>query len=260
MSTTSFALHAHADRDAMGVAAAHSAAQTLRAAVAARGSARMIAAAAPSQLDVYRALADEPDVPWDRITILHMDEYIGLDTAAPQRFANWLNTHLVESVHPAAFHPMRTEIGAVAATAEYIALLEEGPIDLVCLGIGVNGHIAFNEPPDADLSDPSPVRVVQLDLASRVQQVDDDCFDTLDAVPTHALTLTIPSLMRGAHLVCAVPDTRKADAVRALVEEPISAHWPCTALRRHPRCEIHVDRDAASLLHWDANLLTPETR
>lgn len=249
MSTTTFALHAHPDRTAMGAAAARSAARTLRETVAARGSARMIAAAAPSQLDVYRALAAEPDVPWDRITILHMDEYLGLDAAAPQRFGNWLRTHLVDVVRPAAFHPMRTELGTEAATAEYVALLAEGPIDLVCLGIGVNGHIAFNDPPDADLTDPCPVRTVQLDLASRVQQVDDECFDTLDAVPTHALTLTIPALMAGAHLVCAVPDARKAEAVRALVEEPISAHWPCTVLRRHSRCEVHVDRDAASLLH-----------
>lgn len=249
MSTTTFALHAHPDRTTMGAAAARSAARTLRDAVAARGSARMIAAAAPSQLDVYRALAAEPDVPWDRITILHMDEYLGLDTAAPQRFGNWLRMHLADVVRPAAFHPMRTELGPEAATADYVALLAEAPIDLVCLGIGVNGHIAFNEPPETDLGDPCPVRVVQLDMASRIQQVDDECFDTLDAVPTHALTLTIPALMSGAHLVCAVPDARKADAVRALVEEPISARWPCTVLRRHSRCEVHVDRDAASLLH-----------
>lgn len=249
MSTTTFALHTHADRTAMGAAAARSAARTLREAVAAHGSARMIAAAAPSQLDVYRALAAEPDVPWDRITVLHMDEYLGLDTEAPQRFGNWLRAHLVDAVRPAAFHPMRTELGTQAAVAEYTALLDEAPVDLVCLGIGVNGHIAFNDPPDADLTDPCPVRTVQLDLASRVQQVDDECFDTLDAVPTHALTLTIPALLAGAHLVCAVPDARKAEAVRALVEEPISAHWPCTVLRRHSRCEVHVDRDAASLLH-----------
>lgn len=249
MSTTNFTLHAHPDRTAMGAAAARSAAVILRTAVAENGSARMIAAAAPSQLEVYRALAAEPDVPWDRVTILHMDEYIGLDPEAPQRFSNWLRTHLVDTVKPAAFHPMRTELGTEAAEAEYTALLEEGPIDLVCLGIGVNGHIAFNDPPDADLGDPIPIRVVQLDLASRVQQVDDECFDTLDAVPTHALTLTIPSLMQGAHLVCAVPDERKADAVRALIEEPISAHWPCTVLRRHSHCEVHVDPGAASQLH-----------
>ncbi|WP_051669364.1 MULTISPECIES: 6-phosphogluconolactonase [unclassified Microbacterium] len=260
MSTTTFALHAHPDRAAMGAAAARSAARTLREAVAARGTARMIAAAAPSQLDVYRALTAEPDVPWDRITILHMDEYLDLDPAAPQRFGNWLRTHLVDAVQPAAFHPMRTELGAEAATEEYAALLAEGPIDLVCLGIGVNGHIAFNDPPDADLGDPCPVRVVQLDLASRVQQVDDDCFDTLEAVPTHALTLTIPALMNGAHLVCAVPDARKAEAVRALVEEPISSHWPCTVLRRHSRCEVHVDRDAASLLHPAPAVAAPAAR
>lgn len=260
MSTTTFSLHAHTTRSAMGAAAARSAAEILRAAVSERGSARMIAAAAPSQLDVYTALSAEPDIPWDRVTILHMDEYIGLDARAPQRFSNWLRENLVDAVMPAAFHPMRTELGAAAATAEYTALLDEGPIDLVCLGIGVNGHIAFNDPPDADFDDPIAIRDVQLDLASRVQQVDDECFVTLDAVPTDALTLTIPTLMKGAHLVCAVPDSRKAAAVRALVEEPVNADWPCTVLRRHPHCEIHIDPDAASLLDSVSATYVPDLR
>ncbi|WP_166999433.1 6-phosphogluconolactonase [Paramicrobacterium fandaimingii] len=260
MSTTTFSLHAHSTRSAMGAAAARSAAAILRTAVSERGSARMIAAAAPSQHDVYAALTAEPDVPWERVTILHMDEYMGLDAHAPQRFSNWLRSNLVDAVKPADFHPMRTELGAAAATAEYAALLDEGPIDLVCLGIGVNGHIAFNDPPAADLGDPLRIRAVRLDLASRVQQVDDECFDTLDAVPTDALTLTIPTLMKSAHLVCAVPDSRKADAVRALVEEPVSADWPCTVLRRHPHCEIHIDPDAASLLDNVSATFVPELR
>lgn len=218
----------------------------------------MIAAAAPSQLDVYEALSAELSVPWDRVTILHMDEYIGLDVHSPQRFSNWLRTNLIDKVTPAAFHPMRTELGAAVATAEYAELLDQGPIDLVCLGIGVNGHIAFNDPPAADLADPIAIRAVQLDLASRVQQVDDECFDTLDAVPRDALTLTIPTLMGGAHLVCAVPDSRKAEAVRALVEEHISADWPCTVLRTHPHCEIHIDPDAASLLDRVSATVVPE--
>lgn len=207
----------------------------------------MIAAAAPSQLDVYTALAAEPDVPWDKITIFHMDEYLGLDAAAPQRFGNWLRAHLVDAVRPANFHPIRTELGE-RGIDEYAAMLAESPIDLVCLGIGVNGHIAFNDPPAADLEDPLPVRVVTLSAASRAQQVDDGCFDTLEEVPTLAVTLTIPTLLAARHLVCAVPDARKARAVRALVEEPISAEWPCTVLRRHPHCEVHIDRDAATLL------------
>jgi glucosamine-6-phosphate deaminase len=247
MTLSTFALRAHSDRLTMGEAAARSAAASLRKAVASRGSARMIAAAAPSQREVYRALIAEPDIPWDRITIFHMDEYVGLPVAAPQRFSNWLRAHFVDAVSPAAFHAIPAELGERAA-AEYSGLLAELPVDLVCLGIGVNGHLAFNDPPEADLEDPLPLRVVALSAASRVQQVDDGCFDSLDDVPTHALTLTIPRLMAAGHLVCAVPDARKADAVRALVEEPISAQWPCTVLRRHPHCEVHVDRDAARLL------------
>lgn len=248
MSTPSFSLHVHSDRAAMGAAAARAAAETLRSAIAERGSARMIAAAAPSQLDVYRALADEPGIRWDRVTILHMDEYVGLPADAPQRFGNWLRVHLLGGVGDAAFHPMRTELGAEQAIDEYARLLDAGPIDLVCLGIGVNGHIAFNDPPDARLDDDEQLRAVRLDEASRVQQVDDGCFDSVSDVPTHALTLTIPALLRGAHLVCSVPDARKAEAVRALMEEPVDAAWPCTVLRRHTRCEVHVDRDAAALL------------
>jgi glucosamine-6-phosphate deaminase len=208
----------------------------------------MIAAAAPSQLDVYHALAAEPGIDWSVVTVLHMDEYLGLPAAAPQRFGNWLRTHFVDAVAPGRFLPMRTELGEIAATAEYDGLLQEGPIDLICLGIGVNGHIAFNDPPDARFDDPLRVRLVRLDEASRVQQVDDECFATLDDVPTHALTLTIPALLAGAHLVCAVPGHRKAEAVRALVEAPIDRNWPCTVLRRHPHCEVHVDRAASSLV------------
>lgn len=249
MNTPTFALHVHPDRVEMGVSAARSAAATLRAAIADRGSARMIAAAAPSQLDVYRALATEPGIDWSKVTVLHMDEYTGLDAEAPQRFGNWLREHLLRPL-PAAptFHAMRPELGAEQTVAEYTALLAEAPIDLVCLGIGVNGHIAFNDPPEARFDDEAPVRIVALDEASRVQQVDDECFDTLGDVPTHALTLTIPALLSGAHLVCAVPDARKAEAVRALVEEPVTEAWPCTVLRHHTRCEVHVDRDAASLI------------
>lgn len=246
MSLTTFSVTTHATRVQMGVAAARSAAHILRAAVAERGSARMIAAAAPSQSEVYAALSVEPDVPWDRITILHMDEYEGLSPEAPQRFSNWLREHLVDRVRPLHFSPMRTELGESAAE-NYTTVLDAGPIDLVCLGIGVNGHIAFNDPPDADLHDPLPLRRVALDLASRVQQVDDGCFDTLADVPTHALTLTIPTLMAARHLVCSVPDARKARAVQALLEQRVSADWPCTVLRRHPQCEVHVDAEAASV-------------
>ena len=156
MTLSTFALRAHRDRATMGKVAAEAAAATLREAVATRGHARMIAAAAPSQLDVYGALAAEPDVPWDKITIFHMDEYAGLDAAAPQRFGNWLRTHLVDAVRPAKFHPIRTELGD-QGIEEYSAMLAEAPIDLVCLGIGVNGHIAFNDPPAADLEDPLPM-------------------------------------------------------------------------------------------------------
>lgn len=208
----------------------------------------MILAAAPSQADVYRELAVAPGIDWARVTAFHMDEYVGLAPAAPERFSSWLQEHFLAEVPGVDFRPMRTDGDIEADMAAYARMLQEGPIDLVCLGIGVNGHLAFNDPPDAVLDDPWMIRRVGLSRASRVQQVDDGCFGELDAVPTHAATLTIPALLRGQHLVCTVPGERKAEAVRALVSQPVGAAWPCTVLRRHPRCEVHVDTPAGGLL------------
>src|SRR5699024_8403647 len=127
-------------------------------------------------------------------TAFHMDEYVGLAPDAPERFSSWLHDHLISSIPEVNFRDMRLDGDIEAGMKSYAGLLERGPIDLVCLGIGVNGHIAFNDPPEADLEDPRTVRQVELSRASRIQQVDDECFADLPAVPTHAATLTIPAL------------------------------------------------------------------
>jgi glucosamine-6-phosphate deaminase len=176
-----------------------------------------------------------------------MDEYIGLPPDAPQRFGTLLRKALFGLVGLGATNYLSPgEAGPAQEATRYAALLAEAPIDLVCMGVGENGHIAFNDPP-ADLEDPLLVRKVELDEACRRQQVNDGCFATLEAVPRQALTMTVSALMSGRHLVCVVPGRSKAVAVRAMLECPVSGVCPASALRRHPNCSLYLDADSASL-------------
>lgn len=202
---------------------------------------RMIFAAAPSQNEVLAYLRQSERIPWEKITAFHMDEYIGLDDRAPQRFANFLKEHLFDRVHFKAVHLINGDQDPEAACERYAALLAEKPIDIVCLGIGENGHIAFNDPPVADFDDPKAVKVVELEHACRQQQVNDGCFASLDKVPRQAVTLTIPTLMAGKYLYCVVPGPTKREAVKATLEDAISTHCPATILRRHPHCKLYLD-------------------
>lgn len=240
------------DRDLMGAAAGHDTASQLRKVLAERGSARVVFAAAQSQLEALTALAGEPEIDWGRVTAFHMDEYLGLAPDAPERFGNWLREALFDKVPFAAVHYIDADIDPAAAVADYAALLAEAPIDIVVLGIGMNGHIAFNDPPVADFDDPEPVKVVLLDETCRIQQVEDGCFAEFDDVPQSAITVTIPTLLGAGRLFCVVPGSFKAEALRATMLEPISTAWPSTILRTHPACTIYADADAAALLDRDA--------
>jgi glucosamine-6-phosphate deaminase len=205
---------------------------------------RMIFAAAPSQAEMIEALIAEPDVDWRRITAFHMDEYIGLPAGAPQRFAVWLRERIFDRVPFAAVHPILPEGDPHAVAACYAALLDAAPIDIVCLGIGVNGHIAFNDPPVADFADPQDVKIVELDEVCRQQQVDDDCFPDLAAVPEQAVTLTIPRLLRAERLFCVVPGAHKRVAVGNALHGPITTDCPASVLRRHPDCTLYLDAES----------------
>lgn len=229
----------------MGAAAGAAAVAALRAAVEQQGAARAILASAPSQNEVIAALA-AADLPWERITLFHMDEYVGLPASHPASFRNYQQANLLGRIRPAAFHGIAGEAADSAAEcARYAALLREAPVDLVCLGIGENGHLAFNDPPVADFADPAWVKVVELDELCRQQQVNDGCFASLEAVPRHALTLTIPALLSGKTLVCTVPGPRKAAAVKATLQGPVETACPASVLRRHPRATLFVDEAAA---------------
>lgn len=225
----------------MGSAAAEDIADALRGALARQQAVRMVFAAAPSQAQMLAALCAAPGIDWTRVTAFHMDEYIGLPAAAPERFARWLDDNLFERVPFAHVHRIVPEPDPQAAARAYAALLDEAPIDFVCLGIGVNGHIAFNDPPVADFADPLDVKVVALDDQCRQQQVDDECFATFADVPEQAITLTVPRLLRAGRLFCVVPGSLKRDAVRETLYGPISTRCPASILRQHPDCSLYLD-------------------
>ena len=240
-------MHVFGSRIDLGVAAARDIAGALRDAVAERGEARVVFAAAPSQKETLDALVAGSDLPWDRIDAFHMDEYVGLPPGAPERFAQWLRRTLFDRVPFRSVDVIDPDDDATAEAARYARAIA-GPIDVVVLGIGVNGHIAFNDPGVADFADPYLAKVVELDEQCRMQQVQDDCFARLADVPATAITLTIPALMSGRRLFCVVPGAVKARAVHATFAEPISTRWPSTILRSHPGCTVYLDAEAAEQL------------
>jgi glucosamine-6-phosphate deaminase len=232
-------------RQEMGALAASEVADELRRRLDTQSQVRMIFAAAPSQSEMLHALAQAPGVDWTRVEAFHMDEYIGLSEGAKQSFRVWLKEEFFDRVPLGSVRLIDPGADAVASAAEYAALLAERPVDLVCLGIGMNGHIAFNDPP-ALFDDPEDVKVVELEHRSRQQQVEDGLFATIDEVPTHAITLTIPRLLRAERLFCCVPGRLKEHAVTRALMGPIGAESPASILRTHPDCTIYLDADSAA--------------
>lgn len=244
----SLRVEVNAARAAMGAAAASAAIRALAASIARQGSARLILASADSQREVVAGLA-RADVDWRRVTIFHMDEYVGVGPDDPASFRRWQHEHLLRRIPGVEFHGMRGEAPDVAAECvRYAELIQAAPIDVVCLGIGENGHLAFNDPHVADFDDPALVKVIEPDPVCRQQQVNEGAFRTAEEMPRLGLTLTIPALMHGRELICTVPGSRKAPAVQAALGGPIATSCPASILRRHPRCTVFLDRDAAALL------------
>lgn len=238
------AVESFSTRAEMGAAAAADIAAALKERLAAQEHVRMVFAAAPSQADMLAALATMPGIDWDRVTAFHMDEYISLPADSPARFANWLDAHVFKRLPFAAVHRITPEPDAEAEARRYAELMNEAPIDFVCLGIGVNGHIAFNDPPVADFDDPADVKIVELDEICRQQQVDDDCFADLSHVPGRAITLTVPRLVRTERMFCVVPGMVKRDAVAKTLRGPVSTDCPASILRTHPACTLYIDKES----------------
>ncbi len=236
-------------RAEMGMAAGKKAAEHLRALLAKQAQVNVIFAAAPSQNEMLAALIAEEGIDWSRVNAFHMDEYIGLPADAPQGFGNFLDRGLFSHVPFGSVNRIDcTAADPALECARYAALLREYPPDLVCLGIGENGHIAFNDPGFAKFDDPETVKVVVLDEVCRMQQVHDGCFSQIEDVPTHALTLTVPTLANAPHLVCTVPAPSKCDAVTKTVFGSITEDVPATVMRTHSDCIMYCDRDSGAML------------
>ena len=239
----------YGDRSEMGKAAAADIKACMLKLLETKDSLNMIFAAAPSQNEVLAALAGDREIPWQRVNAFHMDEYIGLSPDAPQGFGNFLRNALFGLAPFGAVNYI--DCAATDAQAEcrrYSELLTQHPVDIVVMGIGENGHIAFNDPPVADFHDPHLVKIVELDPICRQQQVNDGCFTKLEQVPTHALTLTVPALMAAKHHFCIVPAPTKAKAVAATVCGEIGEHCPATCLRNKKGSILYLEPDSAALL------------
>lgn len=239
--------HVGHSRAEMGRKAACDIAAELRMRLGIRAGVRIIFAAAPSQSEMLAALVREPDGDWTRVTAFHMDEYLGLERNAPQRFSLWLRRALFDHLPFAQVHLIEPGQDLDRVADDYARALAEDAIDLVCLGIGVNGHLAFNDPP-ADFNDPKDIKIVTLDDRCRRQQVEEGCFANLNDVPLCALTLTIPRLLSADRLFCCAPGRLKTEAVRGTIHDPVSPECLSTALRTHGDCSLYLDRESAAWL------------
>lgn len=234
-------------RAEMGARAAKDIADAMRRVLAEKEQLNMIFAAAPSQNETLAALTANRELAWDRVNAFHMDEYIGLAPDAPQRFGNFLKEAVFDKVPFRSVHYINGGAEDIQAECErYSGLLDEYPVDIVCLGIGENGHIAFNDPPVADFNDAALVKRVLLDETCRKQQVHDGCFATLDEVPAAALTLTVPALVRADYMFCTVPGETKRAAVKAVMNDEISERCPATILRRHSSAVMYCDAQSGA--------------
>ena len=232
----------------VGQAAAADATAFLQQTIRAQGHANVILATGNSQLTFLESLRIIPGIDWSKVNVFHMDEYINLKPGHPASFPTFLRRHFLDHLRPpaGAFFPVPGQ-RAEAGCREYEDLLRANPCDLCALGIGENGHLAFNDPPYADFNDPVWVKVVQLDEASRRQQTDEGHFPDLESVPTHAITLTIPALLSARKILAIVPEGRKAPAVQRALQGPIETSCPASILRQSAHAHLYLDRASAAL-------------
>ncbi len=231
-------------RHDMGLAAGRDVEARVAGLLRVKDEVRMIFAAAPSQNEMLDYLAGSELIDWRRVTAFHMDEYIGLNNGAEQLFSLYLTRRLFSKVKMKNVHLINANEDTRQEAERYSRLIHEAPVDVICLGIGENGHIAFNDPPVADFNDPLTVKKVSLDRSCRMQQVNEGCFATLDEVPRKALTLTIPVITGGSHLFCVVPGMSKRDAVYNTINGPVTTACPASVLQNHPDCSFYFDRDS----------------
>lgn len=237
------------DKVCLSQAAAEQAAEIIRSAISEHGFVNIILATGNSMLDFLDALHLIQGIAWQRVNIFHMDEYLGMKADHPASFRRFIHEKIVDHVRPHNFFELEGDAHDPEEECKrYGRILESHPATLCCLGIGENGHLAFNDPPAADFNDPQQVKIVELDPVCRMQQVGEGHFPTLETTPTHALTLTIPALLAAQHVLAIVPEKRKAEAVRNALVGPISTACPASILRKTSHARLFLDQDSASLL------------
>ena len=242
-------VNVYENRTLMGEAAARDIKAKIKELLSTKAEINMIFAAAPSQNDVLKALVEDKEIEWNRVNAYHMDEYIGLDKNAPQGFGNFLKSHIFGLVPFKSVNYIDITTTNPDAEAErYGKLLLDNPTDIVIMGIGENGHIAFNDPPVADFNDKRVVKPVKLDEICRQQQVNDGCFKSIDQVPTHAMTLTVPTLVKAPYLFCIVPAPTKANAVYETLNGSIDEHCPASILRLQENAILYLDDQSSKLI------------
>jgi len=235
------------DKQSLANAAAEQAARHIRDAISRNGSARIIAATGASQFEFLDALTSAPDVDWKRVEMFHLDEYIGLPLSHPASFRGYLLKRLINKVGITRYHLLDGETDPTSVARTVGAELAGSPVDVAFVGIGENGHLAFNDPP-ADFHTEEPYLIVELDEDCRWQQLGEGWFKSLPEVPQQAISMSVRQILKAHEIICIVPDARKARAVAACFEGEISPNAPASILRTHPRATIYLDNDSASLL------------
>jgi glucosamine-6-phosphate deaminase len=235
------------DKFSLARAAADQAATIIRKAISDKGTARIIAATGASQFEFLDALTAMRDIDWNRVEMFHLDEYIGIPMSHPASFRSYLLKRLINKVGITRYHLLDGESDPASVAREVGAKLASAPIDVAFVGIGENGHLAFNDPP-ADFETEEPYLVVHLDEACRRQQMGEGWFATLEDVPRTALSMSVQQILKAEQIICIAPDERKARAVAACFEGEITPNAPASILRTHPRCTVYLDKESASLL------------
>jgi len=245
----SLRVRVYPDRNALGKAAAFDVAHEIRRLSRIRSDVTMIFAAAPSQNEFLDELSAADDIAFSGITAFQMDEYLGVGKGGEQRFGNYLKRKLFTRAEFKHVHYLEpSDEDPEAECMRYTSLLAAHPVDIVCMGIGENGHIAFNDPSVADFADPRALKVVELDETCRLQQVHDKCFGRLEEVPRRAITLTIPALFKAGFICCVVPGLSKAEAVKRTLREAIAPICPASILRTHRNATLYLDVESSKFV------------
>ncbi|MBN8859526.1 MAG: glucosamine-6-phosphate deaminase [Sphingobacteriales bacterium] len=236
------------DQKQLGIEAGKKTAELIRKAIKEKGNAIIILATGSSQFETLKQLIDEPGIAWDKVTMFHLDEYIGLPVSHKASFRKYLKERFLDKVPPLqSVNLINGETNPGEELRRLNDLISSGPVDVALVGIGENGHLAFNDPP-ADFETSQPYIIASLDQACRQQQVNEQWFGSVEEVPAQAISMSVRQIMQSEYIICSVPGARKARAVKDCLEQPVSNLHPASILQDHPNCCLFLDKDSASLL------------